>query len=90
MSRRWKTAMDSPVEERRKELPRGDANWAGFPYVYKCISMACEKMAMNPYLHLSDEHVNAMAVLACGHEETMKYELSRLRMRGFLGQGGIR
>ena len=74
----------SPVDQRRKELPKGDGQWSGYAHVYASISWACGKMAITPYIRLSDEHVNAMAVLGCGHEETMKYEQARLRMRGFL------
>ena len=75
---------DSPVEQRLKELPRGNGDWNGFPAMYALIAKACQEMAKQPYMYLSDEHVNAMAVLGCGHEETMKYELGRLRMRGFV------
>jgi hypothetical protein len=74
---------DSPVEKRRKELPRGDGSWAGFGQVYTLISNACQKMAETKYIYLSDEHVEAMAVLGCGHEETMKAQLWHLRDRGF-------
>ena len=75
---------DSPVERRRKELPCGNATWPGYSKVYANISTACEHMGQMPYIRLSDEHVNAMAILGCGHEETMKYEQMRLRMRGFI------
>jgi hypothetical protein len=44
---------------------------------------AGDAMARTP-LRLGNEHVNAMAVSGTGHEETMKYEMSRLRSRGFL------
>jgi len=74
----------SPVDEVRKELPRGDGQWPGYASVYARIAQACELMARTKYVHLSDEHVTAMAVLGCGHEETMKHELGRLRMRGFV------
>lgn len=75
---------DSPVEARRKELPRGKGDWIGWPQVYSNISRGCEAMARTTYVYLSDEHVNAMAVLGCGHEETMKYEQMRMRDRGFI------
>ena len=74
----------SPVEQRRKELPRGNGSWAGFEHVYRNIAKACERMARAKYIYLSEEHINAMAVLGCGHEETMKYEQMRLRGRGFI------
>lgn len=74
----------SPVEQRRKELPRGNGGWRGYSYVYGRIQAACEAMGRTRYVALSEEHVNAMAVLGSGHEETMKYEMHRLRMRGFI------
>ncbi|HYM36183.1 MAG TPA: hypothetical protein VET48_12340 [Steroidobacteraceae bacterium] len=75
---------DSPVERRRKELSRGNGDWAGYAHVYANIARGCEAMARTPYVHLSDEHVNAMAVLGCGDEQTMKYEQMRMRDRGFI------
>jgi hypothetical protein len=74
----------SPVEVRRKQLLRGNGDWAGYATVYRNIASACEIMGRMPYVRLSDEHVNAMAVLGCGHENTMKYEQMRLRQRGFI------
>jgi hypothetical protein len=41
-------------------------------------------MARTKYIYLSEEHVNTMAILGCGDEETMKHELLRLRDRGFV------
>lgn len=76
--------IDSPVEQVRKQLPRGDGNWPGYAYVYKNIADACQKMAETEYIYLSDEHVDAMAILGSGHEETMKAEQARLRMRRFI------
>lgn len=75
---------DSPVEERRKQLPRGTGDWAGYATVYRRIAAACALMAKDKRLYLSEEHVNAMAALGSGHEETMKYEQMRLRDRGFV------
>ena len=75
---------DSPVETRRKELPRGNGDWPGYSHVYANIAAGCEKMARTPYVYLSGEHVNAMAVLGSGHEETMKYKQMRMRQRGFI------
>ena len=77
-------APDSPVEKMRKTLPRGDGAWGGFDYVYIQIKEACERMAVARYVALSDEHVTAMAILGCGHEETMKAEMWRLRGRKFI------
>lgn len=74
---------NSPVEERRQQLPQGDGKWAGYAYVYGVINIACNKMGENPKSLRSEEHVNAMAVLGCGHEETMKAEMWKLRDLGF-------
>lgn len=75
--------VESPVEAMRKTLPAGDGNWAGFSHVYQSISAACEQMGRSHNRH-GDEHVHAMAVLGCGHEETMKYEQMRLRSRRWI------
>jgi hypothetical protein len=79
-----KVIRDSPVEQVRKKLPRGDGQWPGYSTVYQKISAACDRMGRMPYVCLSDEHVDAMAVLGCGHEETMKAMLHHLRYRGFV------
>lgn len=75
---------DSTTEARRKELPRGDGDWPGYAQVYRNIAAGCEKMARTRHVYLSYEHINAMAVLGSGHEETMKYEQMRMRMRGWI------
>jgi hypothetical protein len=35
-------------------------------------------------MYLSDEHVRLMAIMGCGHEETMKAEMHRLIGRGYI------
>ncbi len=75
---------NSPVEMRRSKLPRGNGDWIGYAAVYANIARGCEAMARSKYVYLSAEHVNAMAVLGCGHEETMKYEQMRMRDRRFI------
>ena len=75
---------DSPTEEARKLLPRGNGTWPGYEHVYRNIAEACEKMARSRYVYLSDEHIQAMAILGCGDEETMKYEQMRCRGRGWI------
>ncbi len=75
---------DSPVEQIRKTLPQGDGNWPGSEKVYSNIQKACHAMARSNDTYLSEEHINAMAILGCGHEETMKAEQMRLRDRGWL------
>lgn len=74
--------LESPVETERKTLPRGDGQWPGFARVYQTISGACDRMGQSAS-RLNEEHVRAMAILGCGHEETMKYEQMRLRSRGW-------
>lgn len=79
-----KHIQDSPIDKRRKELPRGNAEWKSYAHVYANIAKGCESMARTKYVYLSDEHINAMAVLGCGDENTMKYEQTRMRDRGFI------
>lgn len=75
---------DDPVTIRLRELPRGDGSWPAYAKVYANIARGCEAMARTEYIYLSAEHVNAMAVLGCGDETTMKYEQMRMRDRGFI------
>jgi hypothetical protein len=84
MSRFNSPPQDSPTERRMKELPRGDGNWLGFNKVWSNIQQGCHAMAKVPYVYLSEEHINAMAVLGCGDETTMKYEQMRMRDRGWI------
>jgi len=64
---------DSPVEELRKTLPKGDCEWAGYDHVWKNLQKAAHKMAQTRYVYLSEDHVWIMACMGTGHEETMKY-----------------
>ena len=66
---------DSPVEQIRKELPRGDGNWAGFESCYSRLQVAASKMALNGHLRGSQEHIEVMAAMGSGHEETMKHRI---------------
>ncbi len=66
---------DSPVEEERKLLPQGNGDWPGFEKVYDRLMGACNHLAASPYTRCGDDHVKLMAVLGCGHEETMKYHV---------------
>ncbi len=77
-------AQDSPVEQRRKELPRGRGDWPGYSHVYANLAKGCEVIARNPYLRCSEEHINAMAILGSGDEHLMKYEQMRMRSRKFI------
>lgn len=75
---------DSPVETRMRELARGTGDWEGFGYVWEQLQIGCHAMAKRRYVYLSQEHVNAMGILGCGHEETMKAEMWRMRQRGWI------
>jgi len=76
--------LDSPVDHIRKQLPRGNGDWPGFDVVYYRLKCAAHKMAGEPHMCLSDEHVRLMAIMGCGHEETMKAEMHRLIGRGYI------
>lgn len=76
--------LDSPVEYVRKQLPRGDGKWAGFEAVYGRLQRAAYRMADEKYMRCGEEHVMLMAILGCGHEETMKAEMHRLFGRGYV------
>lgn len=75
---------DSPTTKARKAGQLGDGNWPGFDDVYIKISQACEEMAKDHYVHLSENHVETMADLGSGHEERMKYRLAWLRTYGWI------
>lgn len=87
VARRWwrqGPVLDTPVDHIRKQLPRGDGNWVGFGVVYDRLQSAAHKMASEKYMCCSDEHVTLMAIMGCGHEETMKAEMHRLSGRGYV------
>ena len=71
---------DSPVEKARKELHTGDCEWAGYEHVRDNLQIAAHHLASGKYTCCSDEHVQVMAILGCGHEETMKAEQMRCKM----------
>ena len=64
----------SPVEKRRQELPKGDWNWPGADKVYKRLAEAA--YSFTGHTHLGEDHVNIMAALGSGDEETCKYYAS--------------
>ncbi len=82
------TPVESPVDTVRKTLPKGDGNWPGYDVVCARLQAAAHKIAQERYLYLSDEHVTLMAIMGCGHEETMKAEVHRLIGRGFILEKG--
>ena len=66
----------SPVEELLKTLPSGNTNWPAFGHVWHKLQEAAHYLAGQKYLWLNDDHVRVMAVMATGHEETMKAQLA--------------
>lgn len=75
--------LDTPVDSVRKRLPRGNGAWPGFDVVYNRLQRAAHMMATEKYAGCSDEHITLMAIMGCGHEETMKAEMHRLSGRGY-------
>lgn len=63
---------DSPVEAVFKTLTRGNGNWPGWSHVYCKLQEAAYHLAANEYTRCGEDHVYTMAVMGCGHEETMK------------------
>lgn len=84
--RRWQQGpvLDTPVDHIHKQLPRGNGDWPGFDVVYDRLQSAAHKMASEKNMRCSDEHVTLMAIMGCGHEETMKAEMHRLAGRGYV------
>lgn len=72
---------DSPVEKVRKTLPNGDGKFIGFDHVYSVLKNVCVNISKEKYGLLSEDHVFFMAVLGCGHEETMKYYMAIAQSR---------
>ena len=64
---------DSPVEIRRKEMPKGDGAWPGFDRCYERLQFAAKHLAKNQYTWGGQDHIDVMAAMGTGHEETMKY-----------------
>ena len=79
---------NSQVEEILKELPKGDCNWPGYDHVRTKLAEACEFLSHGNTGHiaptwLGHDHVHLMAVLGCGDEETMKFELGKAKCYGW-------
>lgn len=73
----------SPVEKRVAELPKGDGQWPGADHVWKKLQEAAHYLARGKHTRLGADHVETMAVLGTGHEETMKYQLSIAYVHGW-------
>ena len=75
---------DSPVETLRKQLPQGTGEWPGYGQVYRNLADAADAMGQEPYKRCGELHVQTMAVMGTGHEETMKAQQMLLRSYGWI------
>ena len=75
---------DSPVDVALHEGPRDTSDWPGYKHVWNRVQEGCQKMAEAPHVHLSQDHVDAMADLGSGHEERMKGRMHWMIDRGYL------
>ena len=64
---------NDPVEKLRKTMPRGDGNWDGYDHVYDNLQKAAHSLSQGAYTCCGSDHVQTMATMGTGHEETMKY-----------------
>ena len=55
--------LDSPVEARRKEMPKGDGDWPGYDRCYDRLKAAAEHLAGNQYTRLGQDHIDIMAAM---------------------------
>lgn len=62
----------TPIEIVQKTMPRGNADWEGWAYVYSKLQQAANYLGSSKHTNGNDEHVYLMAAMVCGHEETMK------------------
>lgn len=78
--------LDSPVEQRRKELSKEfpAAQFNGSAYVFGQLQSAAHAMAKAPFVYLSDEHIECMAIMGTGNEQLMKDEMWRCRQRRWI------
>jgi hypothetical protein len=74
---------DSPVEKIRKTFPSGNLDWPGNSHVYDKLKKAADAMGRTTSTHLSYDHLLTMAILGCGHEETMKAHMAWCSMYGW-------
>jgi hypothetical protein len=71
-----------------RALPQGDCEWPGYSIVFNRLQAIAYNMAkktpgIQNHNYLSAEHITTMAVLGCGHEETMKGWLLQMIDRGW-------
>jgi hypothetical protein len=55
-------------------MPRGDGNWPGYAHVWDKLQEAAH--SFTGYSRLSTDHVDIMAAMGTGHEETMKHYMA--------------
>jgi hypothetical protein len=72
MSNYFLPPKDNPVEQLRKSLPKGNANWPSFNSVYTRLQQAACHLSKQRYKWLSDDHLYTMAVMGTCNEELMK------------------
>ena len=77
------TIKDTPVDARRRELPKGEGDFESFGKVWSNLQKACHEIVEGGGL-LSDIHVETMAIMGNGHEESMKAQQMLLRTYGYL------
>lgn len=65
-------------------MPRGSADWAGYDHVYSKIAEGAANMGTSKRHRCTTEHVDIMAAMVSGHEETMKYYMHWLRAYGWI------
>ena len=83
MSRFFAIPQDSPVERRRKEMSCGNTDWPQWDYVYSKLAEGAARMGSSPQ-RCTTEHVDIMAAMGSGDEETMKYYMHWLRTYGWI------
>jgi len=82
--RAYDTRYSDAVTARRKAMLQGDWDWPGAVSVSRNLQDAALKIARSPYGHSCDLHLQTMAVLGCGHEETCKAHQMLLQSYGYI------
>ena len=72
-------AIMTPIDKCLLTMPRGDAKWQGWEYVYSKLQLAANYLGSSEHTNGSFDHVYLMAAMVCGHEETMKTALLNAR-----------
>lgn len=72
----YKYPDDGVVEQVRKALPKGSGDWPDYNSVYSQLQKSCDELAKDIYLRCGSIHVEAMAALGSGHEDTMREALT--------------